>query len=89
MEKQIFNIRVKELRKEANLTQTALAEAIGAKRHIIDDAERGRGYTNPEYTLRLADYFKVSLDYLYGRTDNRKGIYFYSGEEAISLEQAM
>ena len=67
MVKQIFLNRIVELRKEANITQTELGKAIGVKRYIIDNLERGK--SNPEYTIRVADYFKVSLDYLYGRTD--------------------
>jgi len=87
MERKIFSDRIIELRKEAGLSQTALAKIIGADRYTIDNIERGQNLRNHDYTILLADYFDVSLDYLYGRTNNRKGIFFNSGEEAATLEK--
>jgi len=84
--KKIFLKRIKELREEANLTQKALGLAVGVNRDVIHTIERGQSY-NPDHAVLLADYFKVSLDYLYGRTDNRKGKYF--GEETAALEPAV
>ena len=81
MLKKIFVSRLIELRKEAKLTQEGLGKAIGANRGIISNLESGLSLTNPDYTIRLADYFDVSLDYLYGRTDNRHGKYFNSNSD--------
>ena len=89
MNKKIFANRIVELRKESKLTQKDLGLAIGLSRDVIHNIERGIS-TNLDYLIPLADYFKVSLDYLYGRTDNRKGKYFNSGgEEAVALEPAV
>jgi len=82
----MFSSRIIELRKEAKLTQPELGRIIGASRDDISNLERGFSY-NPDYTLLLADFFNVSLDYLFGRTDNRKGIFVNSDEESATLEK--
>lgn len=62
--------RLKELRKERDLTQKQVADETGLSY---------RGYQNIEYGVKeptlsriiaLADYFNVTIDYLVGRTDN-------------------
>ena len=72
MNKNIFVNRLVELRKEMKLTQAELGEAIGGNYYLINNIERGRGATKPDYIILLADFFDVSLDYLYGRTDDRR-----------------
>lgn len=58
--------RIKELRKENNLTQKQLADAIGIDRSSIGKYETGTPPSS-DVLLRIAEYFGVSVDYLYGR----------------------
>lgn len=81
--------RVLSLRKEAKITQAELAVIVGVSRSCIKDLENKLRFSRPEIILKIADYFDVSLDYLYGRTDSRHGKYFYSGEESAVLEPAI
>jgi len=67
----VFRLRLKEIRELNSLSQQALADAIGEPQSSIGGWESGRCF--PRYTtfVRIADFFRVSLDYLAGRTDVR------------------
>lgn len=64
-----FPERLRTLRREAGLTQKQLANKIGITQAAVSEFERGR-HAPDVFTLEcLADYFKVSTDYLLGRSD--------------------
>ncbi|MBS5850880.1 MAG: helix-turn-helix transcriptional regulator [Firmicutes bacterium] len=63
----LFAERLKELRQERNLSQTALAQIIGVSQKAIDYWERAINEPKATYIIRLADYFDISADYLLGR----------------------
>lgn len=71
----IFPERLKNLRKEKELTQTQLAKMIGISRGALSLYETGK--REPDYcTLqKFADFFNVSTDYLLGRNMHKKGSY--------------
>ena len=65
--------RLKELREARHLSQVRLAMELNLNQNSIsryENLEREAGY---ETLLMIADYFHVSLDYLFGRTDNPDG----------------
>ncbi len=64
-----FPERLKELRKELGLTQTQLAEQCKLPRSTIEHWEADKMVPNLDGVIVLADFFKVSLDYLAGRED--------------------
>ncbi len=66
-----FKDRIKYLRKELGLTQEEFAEKIGFTRTAVSAWEIGRNEPSNNDTIKLADFFDVSLDYLLGRTDIR------------------
>ena len=59
--------KLRELRKQNKLTTTDLANIIGCSNPTITHYERGDRSPDPKTLLKLADYFKVSVDYLLGR----------------------
>ena len=65
-----FSERIKQLRSEQGMTQEALGTIIGVTRFSVYTYEKGLNYPEVRTLITLADYFKVSLDYLVGRTDN-------------------
>lgn len=58
--------RIKELRKEKNLSQIQLASQIGVSQKAIDYWELGTNEPKSSYIIKLAKYFDVSADYLLG-----------------------
>ena len=62
--------RIKELRKSFNLSQEKLAEEFEVERATISRWENDKTDPSNEDLLKLAQYFKVSVDYLLGRTTN-------------------
>lgn len=61
--------RIKALREGKKLTQQALAEELHLKRETINMWENGLRDLKTAAIVALADYFKVSTDYLLGRTE--------------------
>ena len=66
-----FKDRLIKLRKELNLTQEELAQKIGYTRTAISAWEIGRNEPSNSDTIKLAEYFGVSTDYLLGKSDIR------------------
>lgn len=69
----IIGQRLRELRQNAKLSQARIAALIGTHQPVIARYESGEANVPGEVLLVLADYYDVSLDYLYGRTDNPQG----------------
>lgn len=70
---QIFSERLKTLRKGVNISQAQIAKLIGTSQANINRYENRVGLPPHKTLLWYADYFDVSLDYLYGRTDKPQG----------------
>lgn len=63
----IFSERLKRLRKSKGLKQQELAEILGIKRNTYSDWENGKTEPSFDNLVKLADFFEVSLDWLFGR----------------------
>lgn len=61
--------RLKELRLENNLKQENVAEIIKVSRVVYNRYENNKREIPHELLRDLADFYKVSIDYLYGRKD--------------------
>lgn len=68
----LFPDRLKGLRKAKAVTQKTMAEYLGVTDRSYRYYEAGDLEPNHATTIRLADYFGVTIDYLLGRTDNPK-----------------
>lgn len=66
-----FSRNLKQLREEAGLTQTQLADRIGVSRGSISFYENGDRIPDIEVLASIADEFHVSTDWLLGRTEAR------------------
>lgn len=65
----MLEIRLKELRNKANITQKELAEAINTSQQNIAFYEKGERKPKHDMVEKLANFFNVSIDYLLGKTD--------------------
>lgn len=61
MKKRTLNNRIQALRKEANLTQQQLADAVGVTRQTIIAVEKGNYVPSVTLALDLATQFKLSV----------------------------
>ncbi len=63
-----FGMRLKELRKEHNLTQEELGKKIGVTKSSMSLYEKGEREPSKDSLMKMADIFGVSIDYLVGNT---------------------
>ena len=66
-----MKLRIRDLREDADLTQKQVAEYLLCDQSLYSKYERGVRMLPLDLAVRLADLYKVSLDYLVGRTDTR------------------
>ena len=65
--------QLKALRLSIKKSQKQLADLLGTTQQSIFRYESGQGFPSEETLLWYADYFDVSLDYIFGRTENPQG----------------
>jgi transcriptional regulator with XRE-family HTH domain len=76
---QIVAERLKLLRTSVGLSQKKIAEMMGIRQASINRYETEKAIPSAKYMIWYADYFDVSLDYIYGRTDKPQGkLYDYN-----------
>ena len=68
-DQQKFSTRIRKLRRDADISQAVLAEAIGVCTNQISQMEKGLKTTSLPKLCLLCDYFNVSADYLLGQSD--------------------
>ncbi len=70
----MFAQRLRSLRQERGFaSQQDLADALGVAQSTVANWEGGRREPNYALTVKLADLFRVTLDYLLGRSDEPNG----------------
>ena len=70
---EIIAKRIRALREGLGVSQTKLAADLKATQSSINRYENNQTSAPAELLLRYADYFDVSLDYIFGRTDKPQG----------------
>lgn len=64
----MFGDKLRELRKNKNLSQEKLGEVLGVTNKVIYDWENNRSQPSIEQIKKIASFFEVSTDYLFGFT---------------------
>lgn len=82
----IVGERLKELRVNARYSQKQIAELCETTQVTIGRYETGVAEPPLERLLWYADFFSVSLDYIFGRTDNPNGMQKRSALKAALAE---
>ena len=67
--------RLRSLRESVKLSQVRMAEIVGVKQSSLNRYELNQASPTFEMLTWYADYFDVSMDYIFGRTDNPQGKY--------------
>ena len=65
--------RIRTLRESIMLSQKDLAGKLGIHQSAVIRYENNQSEASYKTLLAYADYFDVSLDYIYGRTDQPQG----------------
>ena len=66
-----MKFRLKELRKERNISQLKLALDLNMNQNTISRYENMEREADYATLIRFANYFDVSLDYLLGRSEKK------------------
>lgn len=75
---EIVGQRLRVLRESVKLSQNKLAGMIGVRQSSINRYENGQSVPSVQTLRWYADYFDVSMDYIFGRTDKPQGkLYSY------------
>ena len=61
---------MRELRKSKKLTQIALQMQTGIEQALLSKFENGERIPPTDTLVKLADFYKVSIDYILCRTNN-------------------
>lgn len=63
-------MRMRDLREDSDKTQQVIADYLNMHRSVYRRYESGERETPAWVVVKLANYYKVSTDYLLGRTDD-------------------
>ncbi len=67
----VYFQRLRDLREDMDMNQTQVAELLHTSQTVYSRYERGFQTIPVEHLLILADFYKVSTDYILGRTNNK------------------
>ena len=62
--------RIRDLREDHDLKQQDISDYLQCSQVCYSHYENGRRDIPTDVLIKLADYYKVSVDYLLGRTNN-------------------
>jgi transcriptional regulator with XRE-family HTH domain len=75
--------RLRILRDGLQISQKKISELVGTTQASINRYEQGQSEPPIKTLLWYADYFDVSMDYIFGRTDKPQGKLYQYEPEAI------
>ena len=78
-----MNTRIRELRERQGLGQAALASFVGSSQQTISRIENGKCVPHTDLIIKIADYFKVTVDYILCLSDTKRSL---EGQLMISQE---
>ncbi|XQY90683.1 helix-turn-helix domain-containing protein [Metabacillus sp. HB246100] len=62
--------RIKSLREKHEYSQEYIGEKFGLTKYQVSRFENGKTKIDPDLINKFADFYNVSTDYIYGRTEN-------------------
>ena len=68
---QTYQIRLRQLREDHDLTQTEVAAYLGINQTVYSRYETGKNDMKPFQIVALCDFYKVSADYVLGWPSGR------------------
>lgn len=68
----IMRMRIRDMREDNDFTQGYIAQYLMCDQSLYSKYERGERPVPLEIMIKLAKFYKTSIDYLVGLTDNPK-----------------
>jgi len=68
----VYFQRLRDLREDMDMNQTEIAKLLHTSQTVYSRYERGFQTIPIEHLLILADFYKVSTDYILGRTNKKE-----------------
>lgn len=68
----LYYERLRDLREDSDLKQKDIADILNTTQQVYSRYENGLNELPIHHLVTLADFYKVSTDYILGRTDNPK-----------------
>ena len=88
---QLIGKRLRTLRESLSLSQAKLAELLGITQSSINRYENGQSTPSVDLLRKYANFFDVSMDYIFARCDEPQGkLYYYQPKiwkNAAEIEQ--
>ena len=69
-----YILRIRNLREDADKTQSEIAEILGTSQTMYARYERGANELPLRHLITLCRYYRVSADYILGLSDKKKSI---------------
>lgn len=66
----IMHLRIRDLREDRDLTQKQISAMLMCDQSLYSKYERGERDIPLVLIIKLADYYRTSIDYLVGRSDD-------------------
>lgn len=66
-----YTRRIRDIREDNDLTQQQIAEILGTSQTMYARYERGANELPIRHLIRLAEYYRLSTDYLLGLTNEK------------------
>ncbi|HBN80927.1 MAG TPA: transcriptional regulator [Ruminococcaceae bacterium] len=67
-----MRLRIRDLREDHDLTQQQVAEYLMCDQSLYSKYERGERDVPLSIMIKLAQFYKTSIDYLVGLTDHKQ-----------------
>ena len=75
-----FHRNLAALRRDSGLSQKKVSADLGISQALLSHYEKGIREPSFDFLIRCADYFDCSVDYLLGRTNDKRGIAYIPEE---------
>jgi transcriptional regulator with XRE-family HTH domain len=63
---------IRDLREDSDITQSEVAGILGIAQNTYSQYETGKISFTADMLVCLANYYRTSIDYLLGQTDNKE-----------------
>ena len=64
--------RIRDLREDSDITQKEMAKILSCSQQVYSNYELGQRDIPTDILIKLSAYYKVSVDYILGISDNPK-----------------